>query len=147
MLCFVYARVVVVCSLCAQKSTDVVFRRDKTRKGRPSSGCVSSSDSALEHESVCEFFCVFHLPFFSSSLRDVFLFFLFLRQTHRRGYYSYWTKPLLLLLLLVLRKENNIMVEEDQEDPPPYASLIAISDDAKSILHVDNRRNSLKNSA
>ena len=27
------------------------------------------------------------------------------------------------------------MVEE--EDPPPYASLIAISDDAKSILHVD----------
>ena len=29
------------------------------------------------------------------------------------------------------------MVEEDQEDPPPYASLIAISDDAKSILHVD----------
>ena len=29
------------------------------------------------------------------------------------------------------------MVEEDREDPPPYASLIAISDDAKSILHVD----------
>ena len=28
------------------------------------------------------------------------------------------------------------MVEEDQEDPPPYASLIAISDDAKSTLHV-----------
>ena len=28
------------------------------------------------------------------------------------------------------------MVEEE-EDPPPYASLIAISDDAKSILHVD----------
>jgi hypothetical protein len=29
------------------------------------------------------------------------------------------------------------MVEEEEEDPPPYASLIAISDDAKSILHVD----------